>query len=938
MSAAFTVARKEFRALFQSPVALIFLGVFQVFTLFTFFEASRFFARNIADVRPLFEWLPLLLVFLTAAITMRAWAEERKLGTLEVLMTLPVRTVELVVGKFLAAVGLVAVALALTFPLPALVGYLGPLDLGPVVGGYVGALLLGALYVAIGLFISARTDNQVVSLMLTLVVGGALYLVGSDTVTGLATNQQAELLRAIGTGSRFASIERGVIDLRDLVYYGALTAFFLTLNWSALESDRIDTAGARGKSRVTHLWLVGGLVLANAVAAILWLSPVTAVRADLTEGGDYSISGTTSTLLNQLDEPLYIHGYFSERTHPKLAPLVPQIHDMLEEYRIEGRGHVVVNFADPNENQDLETELAEQYSIRSVPFQVHDANQDAVVNSFFHILIKYGDKYEVLSFDDLVEVDANDSGIDVRLKNLEYDLTRTLKKVTQDFSSIGSVLADMPEAATLTAYVTPSTLPDAFKKTLPIVESVSKKLAEQSAGKLTYVNVDPSTDPSKQEELFKKYGLRPLAVDVFAQQTFYFDLVLTMGDQVERISPRGDTTEADLQKAIEAAVKRMVPGQLTTIGFYTEQPEAPPPNPNIPPQYQPPPPRADYQGIEQLLSQTYQVQPIQLDGENGGIPDTIDVLILGKVGTLSDAQRFAIDQFLMRGGRVIALASSHKIDVDRSGLKSSAMPSDLDDLLASYGVTVGPEFVLDTQNAKFPRPVAEQRGGMTFQRIDFADYPFFIDVRSSGFERGHAALSGLSNVTMPWASPLTIQAPDGVKSTVLVRSTPNAWLYSGDQLDAPSPTDTRKSEALAVVLEGTFPSAFKDEKNPIDPTGRVVQTSLPDARLAVLGSSEMVSDILLQLSQSPGGEVHRGNVQFLQNLVDWSTEDTDLLAIRTSGAFARTLDPTDEDTRSKLKLAMYALGISLLIAIAGAVQARRGAVRPFALPTVEKNA
>ena len=174
MSAVGIIARKELRVSFQSPVALIFIGLFLAGVLYSFFGYSGFFARHIADVRPLFEWLPILLILLVAAVTMRQWAEEKKMGTLEVLLTLPVSTRDLVLGKFLAAVALVAIALAMTFPIPLLVAWLGPLDWGPVVGGYVGALLLGGTYVAIGLCISSRTDNQVVALMVTVVVAGSL--------------------------------------------------------------------------------------------------------------------------------------------------------------------------------------------------------------------------------------------------------------------------------------------------------------------------------------------------------------------------------------------------------------------------------------------------------------------------------------------------------------------------------------------------------------------------------------------------------------------------------------------------------------------------------------------------------------------------------------------------------------------------------------------
>ena len=150
MSNIFRIARKEFAGFFSSPTAFIFLGAFLAVNLFVFFWVETFFARNIADARPLFEWMPLLLIFLTTAITMRMWAEERRAGTLEFLLTLPVKSYELVLGKVLACVALVAVAITLTFPLPVTVSLLGPLDWGPVFGGYLATLFLAAAYTAIG--------------------------------------------------------------------------------------------------------------------------------------------------------------------------------------------------------------------------------------------------------------------------------------------------------------------------------------------------------------------------------------------------------------------------------------------------------------------------------------------------------------------------------------------------------------------------------------------------------------------------------------------------------------------------------------------------------------------------------------------------------------------------------------------------------------------
>ena len=291
MSNILRIARKELASFFSSLAAFIFMGVFLAVSLFIFFWVARFFARDIADVRPLFEWMPILLIFLVSAMTMRMWSEERRSGTIEFLLTSPVKPAQLVLGKFLACLALVAVALALTLPLPITVSFLGPLDWGPVVGGYVAALALASAYISIGLFVSSRTDNQVVSLILTSAVCGAFYLAGSDALTSLAGNAGGEILRLLGTGSRFDSIARGVIDVRDLYYYLSIFGVFLVLNLYSLESLGWSASGRDSK----HLqWrLAAGLLIANLIAGNLWLGQLAWARADLTKGHVYSISNSS---------------------------------------------------------------------------------------------------------------------------------------------------------------------------------------------------------------------------------------------------------------------------------------------------------------------------------------------------------------------------------------------------------------------------------------------------------------------------------------------------------------------------------------------------------------------------------------------------------------------------------------------------------------------
>ncbi len=229
---------RELRAYFNSSIAYVFLLVFAGAALFTFYNVNAFFSRGLADLRGLFDAVPFLMVLLVPALTMRLWAEERKQGTMEVLLTLPARPHELVAGKFLASWGLLATGLGLTLVLPVTVAAIGELDWGPVAGGYLGALLLGAAYLAVGQFVSATTENQILAFILALVVCLGLYGLGAEAFAGLFPDRSAAVLRSLGTSSRFGSVARGVIDLRDLVYYVSLTGFFLAASVGALRARR----------------------------------------------------------------------------------------------------------------------------------------------------------------------------------------------------------------------------------------------------------------------------------------------------------------------------------------------------------------------------------------------------------------------------------------------------------------------------------------------------------------------------------------------------------------------------------------------------------------------------------------------------------------------------------------------------------------------------
>jgi ABC-2 type transport system permease protein len=236
MNVTTSIFRKEFRGQFSSPAGFVFLIAFLVLSSWLFFRI--FFILGQATLRPFFSFMPWLFLFFVPAAAMRAWAEERKLGTDEILLTLPIRDWEAVLGKFFAGLSFLALAIALTFPLAITVSALGDPDPGPMIGGYLGLLLMGAAYLAIALFASSLTENQIVAFIVGITLSFVLFIIGEDIVLIAVPQWAAPVFRYLGLGQHFASITRGIIDSRDLVYYFSVIGFFLYLNVKSVESRK----------------------------------------------------------------------------------------------------------------------------------------------------------------------------------------------------------------------------------------------------------------------------------------------------------------------------------------------------------------------------------------------------------------------------------------------------------------------------------------------------------------------------------------------------------------------------------------------------------------------------------------------------------------------------------------------------------------------------
>ena len=789
--------------------------------------------------------------------------------------------------------------------------------------------------------------------MSTLVCSG-LYLLGSDTLTAFFGTRAGELLKLLGAGSRFTAVTRGVIDLRDLVYLASLTGIFLTLNVFTLERRRWDGNPANPSHRRWG-WATL-LVIVNALAVNLWLAPIGSLRADLTQGNIYSISEATRSYLARLQEPLLIRGYFSAQTHPLLAPLQPQLRDLLREYEVAGRGRVKVEFVDPQEKPELEQEAGEKYGIRPTPFQTASRHQAAVTNSYFDILVKYGDEFATLGFQDLIEVKSEtDIKLEVELRNPEHDITRAIKKVLYSYQGGGNLFSGLQAPVKLHGYLSAEAkLPQPLVELKAALISVLEELATQGGDKFSSAFADPEANGAElAARLSRDHGMRPMIAGLLAGEPFWFHLLLESGDQAVPVMLPATLDRAGLKTAIEAGLKRFSKGMLKTVALLTPSP------PMGMQQLGMMRPENTFQLLHRFIEEEHRVKVVDLS--NGQVDPEADILVVVSPAELKPAQLFAIDQFLMQGGTVVLATSP--IDVSLQGrLAASETKSGLDDWLAGHGLILDHSLVLDPQNAAFPVPMERQVGGYTVQETHLINYPYFVDIRADGMNRASGLLTGIDQLSLTWASPIRIDADKnkGRQVVRLLESSPGSWVSESftiqpdfdrhGQLGFPQGQETGR-HLLAALVEGPFDSAFKGQPSPLieearqqqaererqakenkegnaepqanppnpspEVLGKMLEHSPDSARIILLASNTFLADTSLELASGASGSRYLNPLQLVANCIDWSLEDRDLLSIRGRGHFARTLAPMGKEARAMWEYLNYGLATLGLVVVWG---------------------
>lgn len=443
-----TVAKRELSAYFTSPIGYIFMMVFVGISVSLY--TSTFFIEPFADVRPYFDSIPIMICIFIPAVTMRIWAQERSENTWEMLLTFPMKARELVLGKFLASFIFFIMTLSSTVTIPVMLINLGNPDGGTVISSYLGAILLGAYFLALGIFISGFFKDQILSFIMTLLACFIIFMLGNGLIAAkiddFAPGIGTLLNDVVGFSSHYNAFIRGVIEVADITYFFAWTAILLFLN--ILYIDGRSRAGAKLVFTATAIVTIAIGLMAN------WLIGDTSLgRFDVTEDKIFTISDASKNILSNIDTPVQVKLYISpEQDMPTgMTTLQQDISDKMQELSVASNGNIefsVINLiasealtqiADPNADEDEEETTEEEVLEKRMldkgvePFAVQAMSQDQVMNQLVYssIGVAYkNNKEEILS-----------RILPQNIEQLEYKLISTVYKLTREKSPIVALVA-----------------------------------------------------------------------------------------------------------------------------------------------------------------------------------------------------------------------------------------------------------------------------------------------------------------------------------------------------------------------------------------------------------------------------------------------------------------------------------------------------------------
>ncbi len=698
-----------------------------------------------------------------------------------------------------------------------------------------------------------------------------------------------------------------------------------------------------------NIWLFVLLAGANLLVFNAIVQPWTGARLDLTQYREHSLSPQTRKVLRQLPDRVEIIALFSTNTHKLLRPLLPKIQDTLDIYAAESGGKVLVRMEDPRSDKRL-SQLYEEFNLKPVPVPLESKYKKEVKSIFFHIVVRMGDQNVKYSMEELIDVEEENNELQVKLKDLESILTRGIRKVSTSFVSLDSVLAQVGQPVIFTYYKLPGEvvgLPEEKKKEIEEAAAKLKEAVEELIGKfktkVRYEEKEATTDA----QLFMvevEHGSRKVQFPLFTQ--------------LQEVSRSGVTEK------VNAALRRVLPGFSRTLGLVAPMP---PMDPMMMQMGRRPP--NEYALLENLLGDEYNVKPVDL--ADGTPPLDVDVLLVVRPEELPEKAAYAIDQYVMLGGRMVLLLDPGKLDMmalQSNRLMIKRVRSGLEGVLAKWGIALEDKVLADAKHIPYPLPRELQPGLMV---IDEVPYPYFVRIEKPS---GHTLVDNVAEAAFLWPGALTVRQTAGKQKVVeVLASSAQSWLEPLDEqggLDVtPNPgkevtAPVKARHAVALAVSGELESAFLGQKSPLETPERDPGDPNPDqepdaaptddatktadsgsAAPAAAGSGKPTARTTPRRDRSPatrfvvvsdadfvsevGAKILEGrfpfSYRFLLNALEWVQSDEE--EIVTSGkGLPRPLAELSNTKKNVLQYAMWlgAWALLMIIFATFAVLRRRG--------------
>jgi ABC-type uncharacterized transport system involved in gliding motility auxiliary subunit len=421
VSRVWTIARRDVKALFDQPTGYVLLVVFLAVNAFLFFRNA--YLSNVATLRPMLDFLPWIFLFFVPAVAMRSLAEDTRSGLLEIVLAQPVSEAELLLGKYLGVVIVLLAALLSTLLIPLGLALGSALPWGPVVAQYVGAALLAAAFAGIGVWASSLGKSQITAFILSVAVMFVLILVGLDPLlVGLPPVLGAVAAR-LGVLSHFESVGRGVLDLRDVLYFLSVAALFLALAYAVLMRRRLAPA-----TQATRQLRLGTVLLCGVVIVLNLAGGEIGGRLDLSPGRAYTLSSATKAIVRSLPDLVTIKLYASKELPSQFALDKRDVDDLLHDLRSASHGRLRVLETDPA-SDTAAAEDARSLGIVPVQFNVLGQSELQVKEGFFGLVVQYAGKHETIPF--IRQTD-----------DLEYRLASTIRDMTRRSKATVALLVD----------------------------------------------------------------------------------------------------------------------------------------------------------------------------------------------------------------------------------------------------------------------------------------------------------------------------------------------------------------------------------------------------------------------------------------------------------------------------------------------------------------